>query len=803
MKIKSIFFILLFLLFGNVMQADGKNSQLIIHIRDSHSGEPLSYVQIDIRNTHDSLVCFSDTAGTCQVELPDGEYDILFGLLGYDKLQRHTKIIQHQSLDISLSANTKELDGVTVFARKRMIKLSDKGIVYDISKDAGVQALNLLDAINHVPLVNVTPNGNITVKGSSAYSIYLNGKPYRMAQYDPQTVLRSFPVSTVEKVEVITRLDGRYDGETGDAVINIITSRHHFNNWSLTLNGNSNTLPKAGAGISLVGTQKKIDFLVGYNYSYDGQRNQPVESSGIYSTPDSYQQNTASGISDGKWRTHTLRTMMVFNIDSLNSLYVDGHAMIKQTDMSTDWSQTFTDRKLTEPLHTAFLSEHNNTAGTFETNLLYRKMFRKDKSKEHWMAGYRYTYNPDIRNFNQTYTDNTNSEQKSRNKTHGGLNEHSLTASITLVDNDAQFLQIGGKQIFRKGAIDTEMLLLNQNNEWVTEKDESSSLDQIHYRQDVSAAYASYSLSVKDFTFDTSLRWEYTHMKMLFPKMEEAGFSKTFGNMIPYIGVSYQRGNSSLSLSYNGGMVRPDILMLNPFKTFSSQYKAEMGNPELESSYINTVDASYMTYSNTVFLSCGFTYKHQNRPIVLYPSYSEEYHRYLSQYMNINSLNDYRMNFYGNYKPVLPLSLTLTGDFGWYRMKDYAGACDDGKSYNITFMCDVSLKNQWTLSLQYGNYLNMHPIWNRSHSFNIYSCSISKSFLKNALNVRAVINSPFDKFTEIREQNLLPSFSGSQTNFMRARAFGIDITYTLQKGTHKEIKRDRTLKSDDQKTGVE
>lgn len=803
MKIKSIFFILLFLLFGNVMQADGKNSQLIIHIKDSHSGEPLSYVQIDIRSTHDSLVCFSDTAGTCQVELPDGEYDILFGLLGYDKLQRHIKIIQHQSLDISLSANTKELDGVTVFARKRMIKLSDKGIVYDISKDAGVQALNLLDAINHVPLVNVTPNGNITVKGSSAYSIYLNGKPYRMAQYDPQTVLRSFPVSTVGKVEVITRLDGRYDGETGDAVINIITSRHHFNNWSLTLNGNSNTLPKAGAGISLVGTQKKIDFLVGYNYSYDGQRNQPVESSGIYSTPDSYQQNTASGISDGKWRTHTLRTMMVFNIDSLNSLYVDGHAMIKQTDMSTDWSQTFTDRKLTEPLHTAFLSEHNNTAGTFETNLLYRKMFRKDKSKEHWMAGYRYTYNPDIRNFNQTYTDNTDSEQKSRNKTHGGLNEHSLTASITLVDNDAQFLQIGGKQIFRKGAIDTEMLLLNQNNEWVTEKDESSSLDQIHYRQDVSAAYASYSLSVKDFTFDTSLRWEYTHMKMLFPKMEEAGFSKTFGNMIPYIGVSYQRGNSSLSLSYNGGMVRPDILMLNPFKTFSSQYKAEMGNPELESSYINTVDASYMTYSNTVFLSCGFTYKHQNRPIVLYPSYSEEYHRYLSQYMNINSLNDYRMNFYGNYKPVLPLSLTLTGDFGWYRMKDHAGACDDGKSYNITFMCDVSLKNQWTLSLQYGNYLNMHPIWNRSHSFNIYSCSISKSFLKNALNVRAVINSPFDKFTEIREQNLLPSFSGSQTNFMRARAFGIDITYTLQKGTHKEIKRDRTLKSDDQKTGVE
>lgn len=66
------------------------------------------------------------------------------------------------------------------------------------------------------------------------------------------------------------------------------------------------------------------------------------------------------------------------------------------------------------------------------------------------MAGYRYTYNPDIRYFNQTSVDNTNIEQKSRNKTHGGLNEHSLMASVTLIDNDTQYLQIGGKQIFRK-----------------------------------------------------------------------------------------------------------------------------------------------------------------------------------------------------------------------------------------------------------------------------------------------------------------------------------------------------------------
>lgn len=803
MKVKLIILMLFVSVISNAKTADKNNNQLIIHVNDSHSGEYLPYVQIEIKSINDTLVCFSDTVGMCKVELPDGEYDIIFSLLGYNKLQKHIKLTQHHSLNISLSVNPKQLDEVTVFARKKLITISDKGIIYDISKDATIRALNLLDAINRVPLVNVTPNGNITVKGSPAYSIYLNGKPYHMGKYDPQTVLRSLPVSNIEKVEIITRLDGRYDSDTGDAIINIITSKHRFDNWALTFNGNYNTTPKASAGISLVGTQKKLDFLVGYNYSYDGQNNQPVESYGIYSTADSYQENTAIGTSDGKWKNHIFRTMLVFNIDSLNSLYVDGHAMIKQTDMMTNWDQTFTELKMKDPIKTTFLSEHNNTEGTFESNILYRKMFRKNKRKEHWMAGYRYTYNPDIRNFKQTYINNSNSEEKSINKTHGGLNEHSLTASISLIDNNTQFLQIGGKQIFRNGDIDTEVFAQDLYGERMNEKYKNSLLDQIHYRQNVSAAYVSYAHYIKNFAFNTSLRWEYTYIKMLFPKMEKTNFTKTFGNLIPYIGMSYRKKNSSFSLSYNGGMVRPNILMLNPFKAYSSQYKAELGNPKLESSQINKIEASYMTYSNIMFLSCGFTYKYQNRPIILYPSYSEELHIFQNQYMNIRSLNDYRINFYGNYKPITPLSLTLTGDFGLYRMKDNSGAYDNGKSYNITFMCDFSIKNQWTFSLQYGNYLNIHPIWGKSHSFNIYSCSISKSFLDNALNIRAVINSPFNKFTKIKEESFLPSFSGSQTNFMRARSIGIDITYTLQKGKHKKIKRDRTLKNYDQNTGVE
>ena len=118
-------------------------------------------------------------------------------------------------------------------------------------------------------------------------------------------------------------------------------------------------------------------------------------------------------------------------------------------------------------------------------------------------------------------------------------------------------------------------------------------------------------------------------------------------------------------------------------------------------------------------------------------------------------------------------------------------------------MCDVLLKKNWTIALQYGNYKNPAEIWAKSHAFSISSLAISKSFFKGSLNTRVVMNSPFQKYNELLVEQNLTHFSRSQTNYLTARVFGLDITYTFKSGNPKELKRDSRLKSSDQKTGVE
>ena len=774
---------------------------LTLLVSDSLSGEPLTFVNIKVRSAKDSLICYSDSIGKCVIPLQAGNYELLFSNVGYINHKENIALDTDKTLHIKLSANAKVLGEVSVVGRKRLIKITHNGLEYDLSKDLAAQSTNLFTALNRVPLVNVDANDNITVKGSTSFSIFLNGHPYRIAQSSPKSVLQSIPVTTVKKIEVIDRINARYGGDVGDAIINIVTNQQLFDNYALTLNGEANTQPRANAGINLMGTYKNIDYSLGYNYALDGQRKQPIASKSRYAQGSLWQEYNGEGIGDGDWKRHTVRAMLQWRPDTLNTLYLDGHALIEQTDLSTLWQQTFNEQGQM-PLHSAYNSENKNTAGTAEANVIYRNLFR-NTGDEHWVIGYRYTYNPDVRHYYQTNSNLLGNERRTKRKTNGGLHEHSLSVDLNLLNNDNTTLLLGGKQTLRNGNIQSSHRLL-KDGEWIDDAAESLQQQQLKYSQNVSAAYASISLGVGNFTLDASLRWEYGDLKMQYPQQTAYNFASRRHYALPYAGIYYQGKSSSLSLNYNTGVTRPSILMLNPFKAILSQYLAAEGNPQLKDAYTHTLEASYSLYSNKLFLSYSLHYKWINHPIMAFPRYNADKKQLITQYQNIVFSRDFGSNLYFNYRPIPLLSLTFSGNIDWYKNQESEQLWDKSNiAHNLTLMCDVFLKKNWTIALQYGNYKNPAEIWAKSHAFSISSLAISKSFFKGSLNTRVVMNSPFQKYNELLVEQNLTHFSRSQTNYLTARAFGIDITYTFKSGNPKELKRDSRLKSSDQKTGVE
>lgn len=791
----------MFLCFSVYVEKAEAQQKLTLIVSDGLSGEPLPFVNIKVNGAKDSLICYSDSIGKCVIPLQAGNYELLFNNVGYVNHKENITLDADKTLHIKLSANAKVLGEVSVVGRKRLIKITHNGLEYDLSKDLAIQSTNLLTALNRVPLVNVDANDNITVKGSTSFSIFLNGHPYRIAQSSPKAVLQSIPVSTVKKIEVIDRINARYGGDAGDAIINIVTNQQLFDNYALTLNAGANTQPRANAGLNLMGTYKNIDYSLGYSYALDGQRKQPIASKSRYVQGSQWQEYNGKGVGDGDWKKHIVRAMLQWRPDTLNTLYLDGHALIEQTNLNTLWQQSFHEQGQA-PLQSTFDTENKNTTGTAEANVIYRNLFR-NTGDERWVVGYRYTYNPDVRHYYQTYSYLLGNERRTRRKTNGGLHEHSLSFDFNLLNNDNTTLLVGGKQTLRNGNIQSSNRLL-KDGEWVDDAVESLQQQQLKYTQNVSAAYASISLGVGNFSLDASLRWEYGDLKMQYPQQTVYNFASRKHYVLPYAGIYYQGKSSSLALNYNAGITRPSILMLNPFKAIVSQYLAAEGNPQLKDSYTHTLETSYSLYSNTLFLSYSLHYKWINHPIMAFPRYNADKKQLITQYQNIVFARNLGSNLYLNYRPIPLLSLTFSGNIDWFKNQESGQLWDKtNTAYNLTLMCDVLLKKNWTIALQYGNYKNPAEIWAKSHAFSISSLAISKSFFKGSLNTRVVINSPFQKYNELLVEQHLTHFSRSQTNYLTARAFGIDITYTFKSGNPKELKRDSRLKSSDQKTGVE
>lgn len=791
----------MFLCFSVYVEKAEAQQKLTLIVSDSISGEPLPFVNIKVNRAKDSLICYSDSIGKCVIPLQAGFYELRLSNVGYTNHKESVTLDADKTLHISLSANANVLGEVSVVGRKRLIKITHNGLEYDLSKDLAAQSTNLLAALNRVPLVNVDANDNITVKGSTSFSIFLNGHPYRIAQSSPKAVLQSIPVTTVKKIEVVDRINARFGGDVGDAIINIVTNQQLFDNYALTLNAGANTQPRANAGLNLMGTYKNIDYSLGYSCALDGQREQPIASKSRYAQGSQWQEYNGKGVGDGDWKKHIVRAMLQWRPDTLNTLYLDGHALIEQTNLNTLWQQSFNEQGQA-PLQSTFDTENKNTTGTAEANIIYRNLFR-NTGDERWVVGYRYTYNPDVRHYYQTYSNLLNNERRTRRKTNGGLHEHSLSVDFNLVNNDNTTLLVGGKQTLRNGNIQSSNRLL-KDGEWVDDAAESLQQQQLKYAQNVSAAYASISLGVGNFTLDTSLRWEYGDLKMQYPQQTVYNFTNRKHYVLPYASIYYQVKSSSLSLNYNTGVTRPSILMLNPFKAIVSQYLAAEGNPQLKDAYTHTLETSYSLYSNTLFLSYSLHYKWTNHPIMAFPRYNADKKQLITQYQNIVFARYLGANLYLSYRPIALLSLTFSGNIDWYKNQESEQLWDKSNTaYNLTLMCDVLLKKNWTIALQYGNYKNPAEIWAKSHAFSISSLAISKSFFKGSLNTRVVMNSPFQKYNELLVEQNLTHFSCSQTNYLTARAFGIDITYTFKSGNPKELKRDSRLKSSDQKTGVE
>ena len=280
MKIKNLIllFILLAISTGKLVLA--QNGSITGIIVDSKTGDKIPFANIVVSSKNDEVpktgVVSDDNGSFKVIDLPFGLYDLAVSFIGYqtDSLKNINLNRQNQQVNIGtiqLNPFTFVLDEAVVEAATNPVISRIDRKKYTTGDFETARGGNAADVLNKLPTVTVDPNGVVSVRGTSDFMVYLNGKP---TQLEPSVLLGQIAGNTIESVEVISVPTAKYDAQGKGGIINIITKNTGIEGLSVSANmvmggapwGNYTTAlgdfkkndDRIGGGLNLLYSKNKI-----------------------------------------------------------------------------------------------------------------------------------------------------------------------------------------------------------------------------------------------------------------------------------------------------------------------------------------------------------------------------------------------------------------------------------------------------------------------------------------------------------------------------------------------------------------
>jgi len=219
-----------------------QNGKITGVISDKISNEriPFANVVAVVKNgTSSAKGTLSDMEGKFIIEnLPVGIYDVLISFIGYqtDTLKNihiDQEAQQTNLGEIKLGAILVSLGEVVVNNNAEASTTKIDRTTYRVQDFKTVKGGNASDVLSKLPSVSIDQDGIISVRGTSDFLVYLNGKP---SQTEPSLLLTQIAESTIESIDIITVPSARYDAQGKGGIINITTKKTTEKGISISAN---------------------------------------------------------------------------------------------------------------------------------------------------------------------------------------------------------------------------------------------------------------------------------------------------------------------------------------------------------------------------------------------------------------------------------------------------------------------------------------------------------------------------------------------------------------------------------------
>ncbi len=577
-----------------------KDAKITGTIVDESNGQHVPYAVVAIYRAKDSSlvtgVMSNDDGSFTIQELPYGKFFILVTSIGYKKHKYNNVILTPAQKvasigTIKVNPSATSLNEVKVVGTAPPILYQIDKKVINIEQNVTASGGTLADALQNAPSVQTDVQGNITLRGSSNFTVLVDGRP---SPIEGSEALQQIPASLVQNVEIITNPSAKYDAEGSAGIINIIMKKQKVQGESGMVNVTAGNGNKYSANLNLNYKISKFNFTLGGDFT----DMKSVVKNNMSNTDTLKQQTIKNQEINGNGNFHRqgmgLNAGIDYAIDDKNSLTLTGSIGSRtfSRPLNSNYHDVY-DTISKPPANIYYLNSTNPELKRSYGTLNLDYLLKLDSAGQQLSASVYFLAGPNdnISSLEEDTTDanwNSLGKAKINQQTSQNINGTDLRtkADYTLPVSTKGKLEAGYQGRYSNST--GEYILKNYvGDAWV---EDTSQRDNFTFKDQIQASYVTFSNSMFLFDYQLGLRSEYED-RILNQEILNKEYKVNRIDFFPTIHLTRQLPwDFQIQASYTRRINRPQQWKIDPFVIHLDPQTIQHGYPGLLPEFANSYE---------------------------------------------------------------------------------------------------------------------------------------------------------------------------------------------------------------------
>lgn len=650
----------------------------------------------------------------------------------------------------------------------------------DASQVLTAQGGTALDVLRAVPGVTIDAEGGLSFRGSQNFLVYVDGKPSPLSGTE---ALQMIGAASIKDIELLTTPSAKYktDGDVG--IINIVTLRSETEGWDIAVNGTASTW-------GTLSLDTKVNYRLGHHNIYVGgqgsdihnksQFQQEKHTAGAIGTGQSYADGTRfrdfrTFIGQGGYEFNTERHRLTIDLQGGRTINPRGGDMTYSTFTTTNALPSVSD----------IADSHDRyklTKYLFQTAIDYT--WKLNERGDEISISNRLRYD----RFSEEYTESNMFDLSGGRQegTRGYETEHHWDCdgafSYKLHYRPSGILETGYQYTTYSEEGDYRICYWDLPQQSFIWQDDLYA--PFYYRRQTHSGYAQVNDQIGPLLFDAGLRIDHLIDDMDLPTITSR--HRKYTELYPSAHLSYVTPKAgTFTLGYSRRTNRPGIWKLEPYITYEDYHTRIIGNPDLESEYIHSLELSCRkTFGNTQVTATG--YVRRRTGVVDYVRRAYDVGVTLDSI--INAGNGWRkgLELQVTTKPTSWWQLTANGDLSLHNFRATYEGCTSTHNTTGTIGWINNFRLAKNTALQFdGHFVSGHHLtqgWERAYVY--FDLAARQTLLGGKLQLGLVAHDIFHtaRYHSLRTSALLSSETWVRPTYPN---IALSVSYRFRQPTSK------------------